>query len=459
VTRSRLAAVLIAFVALVAPTSSAMATVPAQAPTASVVHLGYCGGDDWEPDVARDGQYVYAVYKHFPGATDCVPDSTSPRAIYIQVSADAGSTFGAPHAVFTGAIDGVTYTNQADPTVAVDAAGDVYVAFLGYGLNGGHTDVVVARSTDRGASFTAAKVSAKGCKNCDHEKIVASGSDLYVAYSQATNHFISLSSDHGATWTQSTVLRAGVVAFAEGGVVDASGNVWFAWADCQTSSCVGVPAVDYRVSRTTAGTLETTFTDVATSVQGPDCPFKSCGFAYFGPQDDIAIDAAGTLYVAWGQGQDASTRKSPPIVNLSRSTDGGHSWTFLGRADDKQAAGCADASCYAVFPAILGGAPGTVSVAWMDDRLGDPIDHMNGWNVWLRTSTDGGATWTGPSERISAYDPAQAQSGPNGFAFPYGDYMGMTTSACGAPMLVWGEGFDWDGGPDVPGHIQFRSAC
>ena len=123
-----------------------------------------------------------------------------------------------------------------------------------------------------------------------------------------------------------------------------------------TRRVVRLPAADYRVSKTTAGTLQTTFTDVATGVQGPDCPFAKCGFSFFGPQDDIAIDAAGNLYLAWQQGQVSTTRKSPPIVNLSRSTDGGATWTFMGRADDKTATGCASSACYALFPTILGGA-------------------------------------------------------------------------------------------------------
>jgi hypothetical protein len=33
----------------------------------------------------------------------------------------------------------------------------------------------------------------------------------------------------------------------------------------------------------------------------------------------------------------------------------------------------------------------------MDDRNGSPINHTNGWNVWLRSSTNGGTSWTGPS--------------------------------------------------------------
>jgi hypothetical protein len=327
-------------------------------------------------------------------------------------------------------------------------------------LNGGHTDVVVARSTDQGATFaSASKVNSKDCKNCDHEKMVAAGSSVYVAYSQAAGHFIARSSDGGQSWTQSEPLSADVVAFAEGGVVDGSGNAYFAWVDCQTSSCAGVPAVDYRVSKTTAGTLATTFTTVGTAVQGPDCPFSKCGFAYWSPQDDIAIDAAGTLYLTTQQGQDLTTRKSPPIVNLSRSTDGGQTWSFMGRVDDKTATGCSASSCYALYPTIVGGAANTVYVGWMDDRAGSPIDHQNGFNVWLRTSTTGGVSWTGPSTKISAFDPTQSQSAANGFLFPYGDYFGLVVNSCGAPALTWGEGHDWVGGASAPGHIEFRSLC
>jgi hypothetical protein len=432
----------------------------AQPAPSGPIRLGYCGGDDWEPEVARDGATVYVVITHYVGSTTCDPASGSPTAIYIQVSPDSGRTFGAPHAVFTSPLGGITYSSQADPTVAVDASGSVYVSFLDYGVNGGHTDVVVAKSIDHGATFpSAAKANAKDCKNCDHEKLVAAPSGLYLAYTQASSHFIALSTDQDATWTQSNALSADVVAFAEGGVVDSSGNVYFGWADCQSSSCAGVPAIDYRVSKTLAGTLTTTFSAVATAVQGPDCPFSKCGFAYWSNQSDIGIDAAGTIYIAWGQGQVSTVRKSPPIVNLSRSTDGGQTWASMGRVDDKTASGCAASACHALYPTIVGGAANTVYVAWMDDRNGNPIDHTNGFNVWLRTSTTGGASWTGASQRISAYDLSQVQSHPAGFNFPYGDYFGLMLNSCGAPMLTWGEGLDWVGGAASPGHIEFRTLC
>jgi hypothetical protein len=31
---------------------------------------------------------------------------------------------------------------------------------------------------------------------------------------------------------------------------------------------------------------------------------------------------------------------------------------------------------------------------------------------------------------------------------------------CGdKPVMAWGEGHDWAGGPSAPGHINYRSLC
>jgi hypothetical protein len=129
----------------------------------------------------------------------------------------------------------------------------------------------------------------------------------------------------------------------------------------------------------------------------------------------------------------------------------------VGRADDKTASGCPDAACYALFPRVEGGASGQISVMWMDDRLGQPLDHMNGWNVWYRSSTTGGQTWAGASQRVSQFDRRRSESHRNGFEFPYGDYEGIDLTTAGNAVMIWGEGHDYTGGPDNPGHIIYRS--
>ena len=140
-------------------------------------------------------------------------------------------------------------------------------------------------------------------------------------------------------------------------------------------------------------------------------------------------------------------------MQLSSSFDGGKTWTYVGRVDDKTATGCVDSSCYALFPRVEGGRPGQIATMWMDDRLGLPVNHTNGWNVWLRTSVTGGASWTGPSRRVSTFDPSRPQSEPNGYRFPYGDYEGIDLLAArgdDAGRDDLGRGHRLRGGPGIP---------
>jgi hypothetical protein len=428
------------------------------------VRLGFCGGDDWEPEIAAapDGLHVYAVLAHFSGDPSCDPASGNPNRIYIQVSSDAGATFGPPH-VIADLVSGVNYPSQVDCVVTVDpATGTVYVSFLAYGAKGVQTDVAVARSTDFGATFTAKKVNGPECVNCDHPWTVAHGNDVYTAYAHGKNHYLSRSSDGGTTWTETNVLTVDAVAFPEGAALDSAHNAWFAWGDCKTSSCNGNTAGNYRVSKTLAGTSTTSFALVASAPAGPKCPYApNCGFAYFGIQDDMAIDAAGNLYLVWQDGQDHTMAGSPPIVQLSRCPASrdcmvAGNWSYVGRVDDKAASGCASSACYALFPRVEGGAANQIAAMWMDDRLGSPLDHINGWNVWLRTSTSGGSSWSGPSVRVSQFDRSRPESERNGFKFPYGDYQGIDIQG-GNALMIWGEGTNYTGGPENPGHILYRT--
>lgn len=437
----------------------------------TVQRLGYCGGDDWEPTMASDAGHVYVLLTHFAGNTSCDPASgLNNSRIMIQVSSDGGHTFSAP-SVVAPTPGGQNYPDQADPSIAVDkSTGAIYVSFLAYGQSGGHTDIYVAKSVNNGQSFSqAVQANAKGCKNCDHEKILASGNVVYDAYTQGSGHFISVSSDGGTSFTQYLVDSTDVVGFAETGVLDAQGNAWFAWGDCQSSNCTGSPAADYRVSETLAGTGTTTFSPpIAQSPQGPNCPYSKCGFAYFGAQDALAMDSAGTFYLAWQDGQVHTQAKSPTIINLSRCSSGclsAANWTFVGRVDDKTAANCPASACYALFPNLVAAGPGQLYATWIDDRndsLDGTVDHVDGYNLYFRASATGGSTWTTAGQQISQFDPSQSQESQAGFLFPYGDYTGLimnTTCANPAPAMTWGEGHNWTGGASAPGHIEFASLC
>ncbi len=436
-----------------------------------VQELGFCGGDDWEPDVAADDQgHVYVAITHFAGDPTCDPASAHRNhRIMVQASDDGGRTFRDPILV-ADTPGGLDYPGQADPSLALDRdTGALYVAFLAF-ATGIPTGVYVARSDDHGLTFPqVVHANGPGCNLCDHEKVIARGDLVYVAFSQGGKHFVSTSTDGGVHFTQHLVATVDRVAFAENGAFDPAGNAWFSWADCLNPNCNHMPASHYRVSETLAGTANTTLSDpIAAAPRVPRCPFDVCGFSYFGPQDALAIDAAGRVYLIWQGANDPNAPASPPLINLSSCAAdcaSASNWSFVNRVDDKTAYGCPDASCYASWPNIVGGSPGRIAVTWMDDRndgVDGTIDHIGGWNLWYRTSLDGGASWTAPGKRVSRYDPSQSQSEPQGFLFPYGDYTGLTMNPnCPAtqPAMAWGEGHNYAGGPSAPGHIEYASFC
>jgi hypothetical protein len=103
------------------------------------------------------------------------------------------------------------------------------------------------------------------------------------------------------------------------------------------------------------------------------------------------------------------------------------------------------------FPAIVAGASGDVRIAWMDARASE-LGHRNRplWNTYYRNSTNGGATWSAES-RLSGAAQGYEYILPGGFRFPFGDYFGLAIDSEGATHAVWGEGRDYKS----PGSIWY----
>ena len=97
---------------------------------------------------------------------------------------------------------------------------------------------------------------------------------------------------------------------------------------------------------------------------------------------------------------------------------------------------------YHVFPAIVGGAAGEVRVSWMDNRTGL-------FNTWYRSSPDGGASWSAEVQ-VSQFARGFSYKTPDGYDFPYGDYFGMAWDGSRV-HIAWGESPDWIG----PGNVWY----
>jgi hypothetical protein len=217
-----------------------------------------------------------------------------------------------------------------------------------------------------------------------------------------------------------------------------------------------------------------------------------------------AIDPAGNVYFGWAGYEQNGGAKGAVNLFISRSSDGGVTWTnvpldisgappncaayqcgwaFLGsqaalasdaggtvyalwnagasdgapqrmyfaKSSDhgatwspKTSISTAPAGTNHAFPAITAGAAGDVHISWMDARGGTL------WNTYYRHSTNGGATWSAETD-LSTFVSGYSYIQPSGFGFPFGDYYEMELDYQGMIHVVWGEGLNYSG----PGSIWY----
>ena len=393
--------------------------------------IGWAAGDDWEPDVAADASgNVYVAWAHYgsvPGCSTC----SSPAAM-IEVSHDGGKTWGAPKPL--NPIPNPQGNFQVDLQVAVNSAGTVFVAYL----DGKNT--VAQRSDDLGATFGAPVAVNGDVKNGPTDKVglAVRDSDVYVSYSIAQKFFVASSHDEGTTFTSVQVNHESSTygwTLTSGGIVDSHGTVYFSWVGIKKSgNAFGLQDLFVTNSADGGQTWTTRYADrgVPPGPEWRDC----CGWDFWGPQIVMTVDASDRVYVLYNAG---TRDKGPPSVWYRSSSDGGASWSA--RVPIHSPIG----SAWALFPAIEGGAANEVHVAWMDNRTGQ-------YNMWYRTSTDGGSTWS-REIRVSQFASGFPYKTADGFAFPYGDYNGIAWDGSHV-HLAWGEGPSYNG----PGNVWYATS-
>jgi hypothetical protein len=227
-----------------------------------------------------------------------------------------------------------------------------------------------------------------------------------------------------------------------------------------------------------------------------------------------AIDSKGNAYFGWAGFTQNGGAKGPVHLFVSKSSDGGETWT-VSRLDTSGApppCGCAGWAFWGaqpavtvdgqdrvyalynasdvdfgvsrmyfrrsingaatwstrqdvslaptgannLFPAIVAQGNGDVRIAWQDDRNGfDPggDDPDARWNTYYRSSTNRGAAWS-PEAQLSQFVDGYGYkfATPNdGYAEPYGDYFELAIDGAGATHALWGEGPSYDG----PGNVWY----
>ncbi|HEV2399553.1 MAG TPA: exo-alpha-sialidase [Candidatus Sulfotelmatobacter sp.] len=398
------------------------------------IRLGYRNGDQWEPAIAADNHgHVYVLYPQYGEVANCPGTCTAP-SMALMISDDNGMTWQAskPMLPFP--------SGQFDPQIVVDPADrqTVYASWL----QNDKRDIIVARSLDFGRNWSYSWAE-RGTEDTDKPVLAVRGADVYVGFNHEERLLVSASHDAGQTFTVASVnpnAQPGS-SLAGGATIDPSGNVFFGWTEYAPDQSQARP-VDIHISRSADGGKNWSTLLLDQSSAPPGCEAQGCGTGFLGAQIALGSDAAGALYALWNAG---SNNGGPERIYFSSSTTSGATWS--GRAEVSRAAQGVEHA----FPAIVAGVSGDVRVAWMDTRAHEPgRPNRPLWNTIYRTSTNGGASWSGEAQ-LSGPTQGYDYILPAGFRFPFGDYFEMAIDSEGATHAVWGEGRNYK----APGSIWY----
>jgi Neuraminidase (sialidase) len=389
--------------------------------------------------------------------------------------------------------------DQWEPAIAVDGRGHVYVLYPQYGAvpdcaNCTAPSIALVMSTDNGESWQASRVLLPFPTGQFDPQIVVDPLDrqtVYASWMQNNKHdiVVARSLDFGRTWS-------------------------FSWAE-RGREDADKPVLTVRGADVYVGFNHDEKFFIAASHDAGQTFSAVQVNPNAGPGSSLAggatVDPTGNIFFGWTgyARQEMATR--PVSIFVSRSTDGGRTWSSLLLDQSSAPPECEAQSCetgylgaqialasdtdgglYALwnvgvvnggperiffsssttggatwsqrmavsraapevehsFPAIAASAPGDVRIAWMDTRVNE-AGRANRplWNTYYRSSTNGGATWSAET-RLSGGAAGYDYILPEGFRFPFGDYFGLAVDSDGTTHAVWGEGRDYKS----PGSIWY----
>ena len=318
-----------------------------------------------------------------------------------------------------------------DPGVSFGRSG---TAFLSTQANDPLPEaILVSRSADDGLSWSAPIVVDRANTNDKQRSPVAvdpaNPSHAYLTWTrlrgpEAADVYFSSSTDAGSTWTPPTPAYITVGAdlrplhnlihVLPGHVLldtfvqlNTSNDV--AGLPRQRDQLIAIRSVDGGT--TWSSSQIGTTSDMAPEDPATGKPVSAEPVLY----SDVGPD--GSVYAAWN---DIASTSSSRIM-LSRSSDGGQSWS--------SPVAVASVNGQAFLPALAVDPEGTVGVSWYDTRRYRPGDRQLSTDVWFADSTDQGGHWhqvhvAGPFDLRTAYYRPGAAGAASGYFL--GDYDGLT---------------------------------
>ena len=137
-----------------------------------------------------------------------------------------------------------------------------------------------------------------------------------------------------------------------------------------------------------------------------------------------AVDPrSGNVYVTWQDNRFNAKNPAYDQVVLSRSTDGGSTWSAPALVSDTPSS--ADPKYDQAFtPTVAVAADGTVAVTYYDFRNNTAFSGTDNVDYWAQTSTNGGTTWGTATRLTTSSFPASTAPAASGLMI--GDYEALT---------------------------------
>jgi hypothetical protein len=321
----------------------------------------------------------------------------------------------------------------------------VYSAFLN-GDRHNRFSTVFTKSTDHGTTWSIPVPVYGNVAWTDKPELATSpsGRDIYISWNgpQGGDLYVGQSHDFGATWTQQKLSDSKRYFYAYDARVlpDAAGTVVFSESSIVYSGLKNVSGeVRHHavISRNKGQTWSNKV--VAKVLQGEECVAAGCGPDFYTGQTSVVSDAPAHLVFAY---EGPTAAGAPQRVYVSTSSDTGRTWsagTPVSVAGEN-----------ATAPRLASSGSGNVRLWYMQTTGGDDPD---AWNVFYRTSGNGGGTWSSPV-KISDHPGGAAEyvNADGSFHEVYGDYGEIGITNIGKTFAVWGEGFSWTG----PGNTWYN---
>jgi len=313
---------------------------------------------------------------NFVGAANDARLGTWTAAFY--TTTDGGQTW----------VDGIgpsrVHVNQGDPTVAFCGDGTAIFGYLDY--DGAYQPVrlVVANSKDKGLTWpqVGVVVQSNGWPFIDKPYVACApsggsyGNRVYMSWTYfsfgSSPIRVAYSTNYGVTWTGATNISSGGGVQGSVPAAGKNGVVYVFWG--------GPTGIEFAKS-TNGGGAWSGWATVSSVVDiGGDPTFRRNSFP------TAAVDNSGTatdgyVYVAW-----ADNRNGDADILLSRSTNGGATWSAPIRVNDDPVGNGRDQ----FFPWLAVDEKGNLSVMW-HDRREDAADDL--FHIFVATSRDGGASF------------------------------------------------------------------